>query len=93
VVIEAPDGNCRIFSRGRAKGQMDFVAIDVETANADLASICQIGIAHFSNSVLISQWKSYIDPQDYFDRINVSIHGIVESQVAGTPTRRDLEDH
>ena len=53
VVVEALDGNCRIFSRGRTKGQMDFVAIDVETANADLASICQIGIAHFSNSVLI----------------------------------------
>lgn len=27
----------------------DFVAIDVETANADMASICQIGIAGFAN--------------------------------------------
>ncbi len=24
---------------------MDFVAIDVETANPDMASICQVGIA------------------------------------------------
>ena len=24
---------------------MEFVAIDVETANADMASICQIGLA------------------------------------------------
>jgi len=24
---------------------MDFVVVDVETANADLSSICQIGIA------------------------------------------------
>lgn len=26
---------------------MDFVALDVETANADLASICAIGLVHF----------------------------------------------
>jgi DNA polymerase III epsilon subunit-like protein len=70
----------------RAKGQMDFVAIDVETANADLASICQIGIAHFSNGVLASEWKSYIDPQDHFDEMNVSVHGIDASIVAGAPT-------
>ena len=31
---------------------MEFVAIDVETANANMASICQIGIAHFANNVL-----------------------------------------
>jgi DNA polymerase III subunit epsilon len=70
----------------RAKGQMDFVAIDVETANADLASICQIGIAHFSNGVLASEWKSYVDPQDHFDEMNVSVHGIDASIVAGAPT-------
>jgi len=26
---------------------MDFVVIDVETANPDLASICQVGVAIF----------------------------------------------
>jgi DNA polymerase III subunit epsilon len=65
---------------------MDFVAIDVETANADMASICQIGIARFANGVLADEWKSNIDPQDYFDGINVSIHGIDEAIVAGAPT-------
>jgi DNA polymerase III subunit epsilon len=65
---------------------MDFVAIDVETANADMASVCQIGIARFANGVMADEWTSYIDPQDYFDVINVSIHGIDEAVVAGAPT-------
>ena len=65
---------------------MDFAAIDVETANADMASICQIGIARFANGVMADEWKSYIDPQDDFDEINVSIHGIDERIVAGAPT-------
>jgi len=65
---------------------MDFAAIDVETANADMASICQVGIARFSNGVLANEWKSYVDPQDYFDGMNVSVHGIDASIVAGAPT-------
>jgi DNA polymerase III epsilon subunit-like protein len=28
---------------------MDFIALDVETANADKSSICQIGIAKYIN--------------------------------------------
>ena len=65
---------------------MDFVAVDVETANPDMASICQIGIARFANGVVADEWKSYIDPQDDFYGINVSIHGIDEGVVAGAPT-------
>ena len=66
-------------------GKMDFVALDVETANADMASICQIGIARFRNGTLADQWKTYVDPQDHFDAVNVSIHGIDASIVEGAP--------
>jgi DNA polymerase-3 subunit epsilon len=66
--------------------KIDFVALDVETANADMASICQIGIAKFQNGTLADEWKTYVDPQDYFDAINVSIHGIDDSVVEGAPT-------
>jgi DNA polymerase-3 subunit epsilon len=65
---------------------MQFVAIDVETANADMASVCQIGVAHFSAEGLTAEWKTYVDPRDYFDGINTSIHGIDEDVVAGAPT-------
>lgn len=62
-----------------------FVAIDVETANADLASICQIGIAKFCDGRIVEEWCSLIDPEDYFDFYNVKIHGISEETVAAAP--------
>ncbi len=65
---------------------MDFVALDVETANPDLASICQIGLVEFRNGKLVNAWEWLIDPEDYFDGMNVSIHGIDERDVAGQPT-------
>lgn len=71
---------------------MNFVTIDVETANVDMASICQIGIAKYVNGVLAAEWKSYVDPEDYFDGINISIHGISESTVEGAPTFPELVD-
>ena len=71
---------------------MEFVAIDVETANADMASICQIGIAQFKDGTLAEEWKTYVDPQDHFDGTNVSIHGIDENVVAGSPTFAMLAD-
>ncbi len=49
---------------------MEFVAIDVETANANMASICQIGLAHYKNGKLIEEFSTYIDPQDYFAATN-----------------------
>ena len=74
---------------------MDFVAIDVETANENLASICQIGVARFSSGRVVDEWKTFIDPEDYFASINVSIHGIDEQAVHGQPNlpkvQRDLE--
>lgn len=65
---------------------MDFVAIDVETANADMASICSIGAVKFENGKTAGEWYSLVDPKDYFDGINISIHGIDESMVRGAPT-------
>lgn len=69
-----------------------FTVIDVETANADLESICQIGVARFEEGELRSDWESLVDPEDYFDPINVAIHGIDESRVANAPTFYDLYD-
>ena len=64
---------------------MNFVALDVETANADISSICQIGIAKFEDNKLIEEWCSLIDPEDYFSPINIYIHGITETDVEGSP--------
>ena len=71
---------------------MDFIAIDVETANADMASICQIGLAKYENGILSDEWKTYVDPEEYFDFFNISIHGIDESVVEGAPKFPELTD-
>lgn len=71
---------------------MNFVAIDVETANADMASICQIGLVKCENGTFSDEWETYVDPEDYFDGINVSIHGIDESVVKGAPKFSELAD-
>ena len=65
---------------------MKFLALDVETANADYSSICQIGIAEFENGIVIDKWSSLINPESYFDPFNISIHGIKESDVRNSPT-------
>lgn len=63
--------------------RMSFVAVDVETANADMASICQIGLARFENGILKDEWKTYVDPEDFFDPTNVGIHRIDEHTIKG----------
>ncbi|RZN31249.1 exonuclease domain-containing protein [Bradyrhizobium sp. Leo121] len=67
-------------------GVSDFIALDVETANADSASICSIGLVHFRQNEVFKSLTILIDPQDYFDPMNVSIHGIRPEDVAGKPT-------
>ncbi len=67
-----------------------FIAIDFETANADLASICQIGAVSFEDGSVVEAWGSLVNPEDYFDAINVSIHGIEEGMVEHAPKFRDI---
>ena len=71
---------------------MDFVALDVETANADASSICQIGIAYFEDGTFEKSWKSFVDPEDFFDPVNISIHGIDSNSVSSAPKFSDLHE-
>jgi DNA polymerase III subunit epsilon len=64
---------------------MHFIAIDVETANADMGSICQIGVAKFVDGQLAEEWSTLVDPEDYFDDVNIAVHGIEPSMVKGQP--------
>ena len=69
-----------------------FNAIDVETANADRASICQIGIVHVQDGVVVDRWQTLVNPEDWFDPWNVSIHGIDEKDVRKSPTLPEVRD-
>ena len=65
---------------------LTFSAVDVETANADRSSICQIGIIHIRDGKIVDQWQTLVDPRDWFDPWNVSIHGIDKADVRNSPT-------
>ncbi|TKD17837.1 DEAD/DEAH box helicase [Rhodobacter capsulatus] len=62
-----------------------FVALDVETANGDCASICQIGLACVRPDGTIDSWSSYIDPEVPFAPFNTQLHGIGPAKVRGAP--------
>ncbi|WP_374030020.1 3'-5' exonuclease [Bdellovibrio bacteriovorus] len=69
---------------------MKFLAIDVETANSDYSSICQIGIVGFDDDKAVVVFESFINPNTVFSKTNISIHGITENDVAGMPTWQEL---
>lgn len=71
---------------------LTFNSIDVETANEDRSSICQIGIVRIEDGVIQDHWKTMVDPEDEFDPWNTYIHGITEDDVADSPTLPQLYD-
>ncbi len=71
---------------------MKYLALDVETANSDYSSLCQIGIAEFENGNVINKWSTLINPEDYFDYFNIELHGIDEKKVKDAPTFPDIYD-
>lgn len=62
-----------------------FLAVDVETANTDPSSICQIAIVRFERGTAVNIWQSMINPGEQFAALNVSLHGIDEVAVANAP--------
>lgn len=62
-----------------------FVVIDVETANPDMSSICQVGLAVYEDGERVEAYSILIDPEDEFNEFNIAIHGITPEQVEGKP--------
>ncbi|MGH1368509.1 MAG: exonuclease domain-containing protein [Maritimibacter sp.] len=72
------------------QGQFRFVALDVETANGESASICQIGLACVDSRDTLVSWMSYVDPLTPFAAFNTKLHGISAQTVDGAPTFAQL---
>ena len=72
---------------------MEFVALDVETANPDMASLCQIGIAKYKDGKLLEEWETLVNPNDYFDEVNITIHGITPEAVKNAPSLIEIYKH
>lgn len=64
----------------------DFIALDLETANANVGSICSIGLVHFRAGQIFKSLSILVDPQGPFDPGNVAIHGIRPEDVIDKPT-------
>jgi len=71
---------------------VNFLALDFETANADFSSVCQVGAVLFEGGQPIHSFVSLVDPEDYFDAVNVSIHEINEEDVRGAPTFKRVHE-
>jgi DNA polymerase-3 subunit epsilon len=62
-----------------------FIAIDVETANRDRGSICQIGLVCFNGDGVEWQWSTLVNPECEFEPHNVRIHRISPQHVIDAP--------
>ncbi|MEX6632209.1 exonuclease domain-containing protein [Hyphococcus lacteus] len=71
---------------------MDFVALDIETSNSDLTSICQIGIAKFVGGHFVEGWITYVNPQSWFGNRHTKIHGIAKKDIAKAPTFKQISN-
>ena len=71
---------------------MTFHAIDVETANSNRDSICQIGVVHVQDGVIRDQWGTLVNPDDWFDPYNIGIHGITSGDVLSSPMWVDIHE-
>ncbi|WP_425097945.1 exonuclease domain-containing protein [Tropicibacter sp. S64] len=72
-------------------GPFRFFALDVETANNQRGSICQLGIACVRFDRSIDTWVTYVDPQTD-DWSCTRIHGITGEHVIGAPLLCDVLD-
>jgi len=67
---------------------LSFVGFDVETANSDVGSICQIGVVRFIDGVEVAAESWLCAPPSElagFEDGNVAIHGITPEMVADQP--------
>jgi DNA polymerase-3 subunit epsilon len=62
-----------------------FLALDVETANANISSICQSAVVRFEVGKAVNIWHSLVNPGEPFAALNVAIHGIDAGTVQDAP--------
>jgi len=80
-----PDRSSKEKRMSLPVGPFRFVALDVETANSDAASLCQIGLACVRHDAAIEVFSTLIDPRQAFAPFNVALHGIGPAKVRGAP--------
>ena len=69
-----------------------FVTVDVETANSDRGSICQIGVVSVEQSQIVDEWQTLVDHGTPFSDRNVTIHGLTACDVDSPPAFNGIYD-
>jgi len=64
---------------------VDFVAIDFETANRKRESVCSVGLAIVSGGVVVERTSTLINPDSEFSPYNIAINGIRPEDVVDAP--------
>ena len=65
---------------------LDYIAIDFETANSKPTSACSIGLVGVVNDKVVLEEYYLINPQEEFNPYNIEIHHILPSDVEGEDT-------
>lgn len=66
---------------------LNFVAIDFETATENRSSICEIGVSVIRNSKIVETKSWLVKPENnQYSVMNISIHGITPSMTKDSPT-------
>ena len=66
--------------------QTRIVALDVETPNGKVPAICQIGLVVEEHGDIVKTESILVNPETWFDGINIQIHGITPADIADAPT-------
>lgn len=69
---------------------MDFIAIEIDTANQWRDSICSIGLVKVVQSEVVDSLFTYINPNQPFDEYHTSKHGITKDLVQLSPTFKEF---
>lgn len=74
----------------------EFVSIDFETANEQRRSACAVGMSRFDScGQLVDTYYTLLHPHpdvDYFNPVNVWVHGVTQDDVRDAPHWSDVAD-
>jgi len=61
----------------------DFAAIDFETANGEMSSVCSVGVVIVRDGVITERFYSLIQPEpNYYSHANSRVHGLTYEDTA-----------
>ena len=74
----------------QCNANMNFTALDFETANSNRASVCSVGLVRVENGEIVKEIHQLINPRTTFNFYNTVVHGITEFDVRNAPTFDDF---